>query len=466
MSDDPPSDSESTRSASETRQDIADFVIEHTDELSDAPGVKEFVEEHGRLTKAIAEARERQKRLAKAKQEYEPLEQRVDKCRRALSDAETGITKLHRPLGETAFNAFLASDINGQSIFADRLAIHKRVQELQQECDGLTPDSDAGLAQQAKAKAQRMAIKGKIKLEQLKFSGLHTKIGRKIVEGELDESILCKTTVQLLSQIENQRDGIASFSAEFKEATKVLTECGKKLAETIGLDKGCSSKNLDAATKLCAKNARQHESELETATRGLADALQEVDASALPNPLVPLLGILANAREHDFAGRAEEYRRKGMVVVALAKQYWNGLDNRMRIAVSIGIGGIVLLVVLFFPTGVAAKSFSYKLIDDPPSGQPRIRSIRSVGSAIQASLLRQHYKTVSWQAVIANSTREAFKGHVVVTFRGKGDTVIVTDRVFVQLASLETSRVSNELRILDYEADHIIDASCEVVTDQ
>lgn len=280
----------STRSPSDTRRDIVDFVIEHTDELSDVPGVKKFVEEHCRLSKELADARQWQIRMAKAKQEYEPLEQCVAKSNRTLKDVETELAKLHRPLGETAFKAFLASQINEQPMFADRLAVHKRVQALQQECDGLSLGSNAGLVPQAKAKAQQLAIKGKIKLEELKLGGLHTKIGREIVEGVLDESIRCNAMAQLLSQLKNQRAGIARCTAELNEANTELAASEKRLSEYVGFVRIGSSKNLDAALKLCVKDIRKHESDLEKATRGLVDACQKVDASALPNSLLLVLG--------------------------------------------------------------------------------------------------------------------------------------------------------------------------------
>jgi formylglycine-generating enzyme required for sulfatase activity len=337
----------STRSVPDTRREIANFVVEHADELSDVPGVKEYVEVHDRLTKQIAEAKDRQKRLVTAKREYEPLEQRVDKCRRALKDGEAELARLHRPLGEAAFKALLAGDINEQPIFADRLAVHKRVQVLQQECDGLSPGSDAGFVQQTKATAQQLAIKGKIKLEELKFGGLHTKIGREIVEGELDESIRCSTTAQILSQIKEQRDRIAKKSAKLKEATTALTASGKRLSAAVGLASIGSSRDLAAAEKLCVKNVKQHESNLEVAIRGLVDALQQVDANVLPTPLATLLSRLVNARDLHFVGRAEGFRRKGVETAASAKKYWSGLDTRTRSVVSV-VAILAAVVALLF----------------------------------------------------------------------------------------------------------------------
>ena len=116
---------ESTRSAAAIRQDIADYVLSHADEMSEVPSVKQFVKEHGRLTTEIIEAEDRLQRLAKAKDEYGPLEQRVSTCRKALKDAEAELAKSHRPLGTAAFKAFIAGDIEDHPVFADRLAAHK-----------------------------------------------------------------------------------------------------------------------------------------------------------------------------------------------------------------------------------------------------------------------------------------------------------------------------------------------------
>jgi formylglycine-generating enzyme required for sulfatase activity len=342
---------DTARSASETRQEIADYVLKHTDELSDVPCVKIFVDEHGRLTKEIAEAKARQERLAKAKEEYEPLEQRVGPCRLALNDAERELAKLYAPLGEAAFKAMLTDDIDEQPLFADRLAAHKQVQVLQAESDALLPGADAGMVQKTKAKAKQLAIKAKIKLAERKFGGLQTEIGRKIVEDELDESIQCDPTNQLLSQIKDQRDGIASLSAELKEAESELAESGKRLCKTVGLASIGRSKDLDTAIKLGTKTIKQHDSDVATATHGLADTLKEVDASTLPNTLVPLLESLGNAPADGFAGRFKESRRTGVEAVASAKKYWSGLSLRKRNQIVGGVAVAVILLGVFFFRG-------------------------------------------------------------------------------------------------------------------
>ena len=352
MSSETSGNPDATRSASETRQDIVDYVLKHTDELSDVPCVKIFVDEHGRLTKEIVEAKARQERLAKAKEEYEPLEQRVGPCRLALNDAETELAKLYAPLGEAAFKALLTDDIDEQPLFADRLAAHKQVQVLQAESDALSPGADAGMVQKTKAKAKQLAIKAKIKLAERKFGGLQTEIGRKIVEDELDESIQCDPTNQLLIQIKDQRDGIASLSAELKEAKSELAESGKRLCETVGLASIGRSKDLDTAIKLGTKTIKQHDSDVATATRGLADTLKEVDASTLPQTLVPLLESLGNAPADDFAGQVKESRRKGVEAVSSAKKYWSGLSRRKRNQIVGGVAvAVIFLGVLFFRGG-------------------------------------------------------------------------------------------------------------------
>jgi uncharacterized protein (UPF0212 family) len=291
-----------TRSAAAIRQDIAEYVLSHADEMSEVPGVKAFVEEHGRLTSEIAEGEGRLERLAKAKAEYEPLEQCVTSCRKTLKDAETELAKLHHPLGMTAFQVFLAGDLEDQPLFADRLAAHKRIQELQKERADLTPGSDAGMARKAQAKVQQMVVAGKIKMGETKVGGLEKGIGRKVIEDKLDESVRCDTTANLLDRIKIQRVGIDKFSEELKGAEIEQAETAKKLSATVGLADFGSSKELDAANNLCVKSVKQHNSDLDVAIRALADALREVDPSALPNELKSLRDSLANATRPQMKG--------------------------------------------------------------------------------------------------------------------------------------------------------------------
>jgi chromosome segregation ATPase len=280
-----------TRSAAAIRQDIAEYVLNHADEMSEVPGVKAFVEEHGRLTKEIAEAKGRLGRLSKAKEEYEPLEQSVKSCRKTLKDAEAELAKLHRPSGKAVFQAFLAGDLEDQPLFADRLAAHKRIQELQQEHGDLTPASDAGMVQKAKAKAQQLAIAGKIKLEEMKCSGLETEIGRQVVEGELGKSVRCDSTSDQTDEIAEHRESLATCSSERREADAAREKAAKQLCKTIPLQHIENSQTFDSEMKSCKKAVRESESSLSNSTRSLTDALQDSGKAKLPDVLISNFAI-------------------------------------------------------------------------------------------------------------------------------------------------------------------------------
>jgi WD40 repeat protein len=350
---------ESTRSAAAIRQDIAEYVLSHEDEMSEVPGVKEFVQEHGRLTNEIAEGEERAERLAKAKEEYEPLEQRVSSCRNALKDAEAELAKLHRPLGTAAFEAFIAGDLEDQPAFADRLIAHKRVQELQQEHDDLAPAADAGLTQKAKAKAQQLAVTGKIKLEEMKCSGLETEIGRQVVNGELDDSVRCDSTSEHLRKIAERRESLSGCSSELQEADAAREKTARQLCEAVPLQHIENSKTFDTEMKKCKKTIRESELARSNSARSLADDLKELKASVLPEALNSQLQ-LSEASQHDISERIQDagnqIRGQGHLVVSLAKRCWRGLGKRGLIALGVAVSVLCAVVLLNRGNGPGALS--------------------------------------------------------------------------------------------------------------
>ena len=306
---------ESTRSAADIRQDIADYILSHPDELSDVPSVKQFVEEHGRLTNEIAAAKKRGKRLAKAKEKYEPLEQRVVAGRQELKDAEAELAKSHRPLGEASFQAFLSGELEDHPVFADRLAAHKRVQELQQERDGLAPAADAGLAQKAKAKAQQLAVMAKIKIEEMKLGGLETEIGRKAVEGKLDESVRCNSTNEHLGRIAEQRGTVTECALKLREADTLREKAAKQLCEAVPLPHIESSKTFDTEIKACKATVRGSESALSKAMCLLTDELDQPHVTSIPDAMAQQIKELREASQHDVSERmrnaGDQMRKRG-----------------------------------------------------------------------------------------------------------------------------------------------------------
>jgi hypothetical protein len=310
------SNTENTRSAAEIRQDITDYVLKHVDEMSDVPGVKEFVEEHGRLTTEITEAEDRLQRLEKAKTEYEPLENRVTTCRKALKDGEAELAEMHRPLGTAAFQSFLDGDIEDQPLFADRLAAHKKIQELQRERDDLAPSADAGMAQKAKAKAQQLAVTGKIKYEEMKFGGLEAEIGRKAVEDKLDESVRCDSTNEHLGKIAELRKGIANSTDMVNDSEAAQEEAAKKLCKSVPMERIEGTDSLDTEITKCSKHVRASEASSDNSNRVLIAALHDVEQSTLQDPLIDLVQNFSKQNVNEKLPFGEWYRRKFFKVIS------------------------------------------------------------------------------------------------------------------------------------------------------
>jgi hypothetical protein len=344
---------ESTRSAAAIRQDIADYVLSHADEMSEVPSVKEFVEEHGRLTTEIAAAKKLGKRLAKAKEKYEPFENRVLDRRDALKNAEAELAKSHRPLGEASFQAFLAGDLEDQPAFADRLASHKRIQELHQEHGDLTPATDVGMVQKTKAKAQQLAIAGKVKLEEMKCGGMESDIGRQLIESELVESVRCDSTSSLLEQVADNRESLSACSSQLQEADAAREKATKQLSEAVPLQHIESSKTFDAEIKSCKATIRQSESSLTEAIRSVIDVLDAHEQSKLSDALLTRLNELKTAKDgaseyfkeagEEFQQATKGLRRGAAGFAESTKRWWGRLSGRGR-AITVAVSCFVLML--------------------------------------------------------------------------------------------------------------------------
>jgi hypothetical protein len=73
-------------------------------------------------------------------------------------------------------------DVGNQQCFADRIALHGRIEALQKEHEQFAPPSNASILQRTKAKAQQLVVAGKIKIEELKIGGHETQIGKSLLD--------------------------------------------------------------------------------------------------------------------------------------------------------------------------------------------------------------------------------------------------------------------------------------------
>jgi hypothetical protein len=389
MSDNSNSNPESTRSAAEIRQDITDYVLKHADEMPDVPGVKKFVDEHGRLTQNIAEAEERLQRLATAKDEYEPLEQRVTSCSRSLKNAEVELAKLHLPLGTAAFQAFLADDLEDHPFFADRLATHKRVQHLQQERDGLAPSADAGMAQKAKAKAQQLAVTGKIKIEEMKFGGQETEIGRKVVEEKLDESVRCNSTADILDHITKSRNRVSSNTSELQQADAARDTAKKRLCETVPLNHIEHSKSFNPEMKSCKTTVRQSKVSLSVVADSLVRGLSTCESIELPKVLAVKVDAFAtakgNARSLDLQDKSRVAQRVASRLGSSAIRWWSGLSTKGK-AITVAVCGVLVVALGAMVTPDRDATTESEMSAGPPIGVDSDAAEANAESTLSAAM--------------------------------------------------------------------------------
>ena len=159
------------RKAKELRQSLVSLVLGNLADLPNAPELREFLAAHSSLQQEIEAARQRVSDVSKSKAEYEPLEQKLRVRQQDLTKAESALASLHRGFGKAAFEAHLAGHVKDQPAFANRLAIHIRLQQLRKEHESLAPPLQAGLLEKGKATAKQLMVAGKIKLEELKIGG-------------------------------------------------------------------------------------------------------------------------------------------------------------------------------------------------------------------------------------------------------------------------------------------------------
>ena len=127
-------------------------------------------------------------------------------------------------MGVAAFAGQLAGQIKDVSALADRLVVHEKVTQLQQEREALTPSADAKMLEKTKAKAQQLAAAGKIKIEQIKIGKLDKQIGQQLLGEQQEETVRCDETSAILDQISERRAEILDKEGKVAESTAARSE--------------------------------------------------------------------------------------------------------------------------------------------------------------------------------------------------------------------------------------------------
>ncbi len=255
------------------RSAITQFVLNAESGLPDVESVRHMRAEYHRLMDEVGSANQQAKRLSEAKGQIAPLENELQQIEQELAKSREGLTELYRPLGKAAFEAYLVKQMADHPALADRVAVHEKIEHMRQESAALAPTVDAKLLDKAKAKAQQLAIMGKIKLEQAKIGKLEQKIGQQLVSEQEEESVRGETTGQILDQIAQCRADIAEKQQQAEQTTTALESKKQQLCQELELPAIENTRSLDAQISQNKKLTSQLQKKLVVLQRDLPDRL-------------------------------------------------------------------------------------------------------------------------------------------------------------------------------------------------
>jgi len=256
------------KKAADLRHSIVESALSDS-EVANVAAVQQFRSAHDEQRRVIETGCQRAEKLNKAIVELEPLESDLKQKQQSLSKVLASLSEFHRPLGQAAFQARLEGAVTDQPAFAERLAVHERIEDLRKEYENLTPAPNAGTVEKAKAKAQQLAVAGKIKLEETKIGKLESKIGQQLIEESQEGSVRCEQTEQVISQIAERRAEIAQLTEQEYQSRETLATEAEQLSQFLSLSQIEGSRALadelnrcSAAVTQAEKDQRQLEDEL------------------------------------------------------------------------------------------------------------------------------------------------------------------------------------------------------------
>ena len=198
---------------------IRQTVLDPKAKLPEEGSAQQLRSEHVQLTEQAETAKQQAERLTEAKLQVEPLVQECQGLEKELAAARESLSEFYQPLGAAAFAAQLAGQIKDVPVLADRLALHEKVTQLQQESEALTPSADAKMLEKTKAKAQQLAAAGKIKIGETKIGKLDKQIGQQLLGEQQEETVRCEETSAILDQISKRRTEISEKEGKVAEST-------------------------------------------------------------------------------------------------------------------------------------------------------------------------------------------------------------------------------------------------------
>jgi hypothetical protein len=283
------------------RNAIVEFVVAHGDDLSDNLEITYFLAQREEYTKQLEVAQNRRRLFVEAKQKLEPLDRKMAGSQQALTKAEGNFSTLYESLGRAAFGAVSAGALPDQACFSERQALNRRIADLQAQHDDLVPAADAGVRQKLIAKSKQVIVIGKLKLEERKIRSTDTAVGRAIITSDLDDSVRCEATANLLDRVAHCRDDVSTCLTRLQQDEMARDNCRQDLCKTLSLAHIEGLQTLDSEMELCRRTVEEADAAMRQAALSLVESLGVADQAALPPALAGHLAQLKTIFQRELA---------------------------------------------------------------------------------------------------------------------------------------------------------------------
>jgi hypothetical protein len=180
---------------------------------------------------------------------------RVSERRKDADKATRDLEKLADELGTAAFEAREVGDLGDLSIFNERTAAQREVDEWEGEITELSEAKGFGAV--VKAKAKQAGLYARVTATKAKFRSLERDIGRGLVEEGTEELVRCDATEVLLTKIASARATLASLERLLNEANADFMRTAAEAAERFALGHVSGTSDLVAAEKKMREGVRQ-----------------------------------------------------------------------------------------------------------------------------------------------------------------------------------------------------------------
>ena len=155
-------------------------------------------------------------------------------------------------------SALSEGEIASQPLFDAWLAKSREIAQLREQEAELLKQAGDNLFQRGGAIVKRLAIQGQIKVAQFQLATYETPIGRELLESEIEDSVRCKATAEVLRDIKAQRAQIIQLHMRSSEEQAILADGQKELQASLALPAPPTSVTIAAAIKNQEFQLNQH----------------------------------------------------------------------------------------------------------------------------------------------------------------------------------------------------------------